>query len=174
MKNVCYTLKRFFYGAVLAAGSVLLIAGTVACKEEKAPDVPREQSDLLFDTFRDLEQKKYESALPKLKRYQELDGANTAEINNMINLTTTNIFVVQLKALLEQGKFAEAQALMENMLKQHATLDYRVRLKDFATRLNKIDLICIYFRTNVRTFCKYFQENIFYKVPIFVSYIYRF
>lgn len=141
MKNVCYTLKRFFYGAVLAAGSVLLIAGTVACNEEKAPDVPREQSDLLFDTFRDLEQKKYESALPKLKRYQELDGANTAEINNMINLTTTNIFVVQLKALLEQGKFAEAQALMENMLKQHATLDYRVRLKDFATRLNKIDLM---------------------------------
>ena len=138
MRNVCYTLKCFFHAVMLAAGVFLLIAGTVACKKETAPDVPKEQSDLLFDTFRDLEQKKYESALLKLKRYRDIDSTNVM-IERMINQTITNIYVVRLKDLLEQKKFAEAQALMESMLREHDALDDRIQYKDFAVQLNNVD-----------------------------------
>lgn len=136
-KNIC-----FFHACLrmllLVAGTVLLVAGMTACKEEKAPDVPKEQSDLLFETFRDLEQKKYESALPKLKRYREIDSTNIL-IERMINQTVTNIYVVRLRDLLDQGKFAEAQELMEAMLKQHDPLEDRIQLNEFVVRLNEVD-----------------------------------
>ena len=136
-KNICF-FNACLRMLLLAAGTVLLVAGMTACKEEKAPDVPKEQSDLLFETFRDLEQKKYESALPKLKRYRDIDSTNIM-IERMINQTITNIYVVQLRNLLAQGKFAEAESLMDSMLKQHDSLDDRIQLRDDAARLNRID-----------------------------------
>ena len=138
MKRFYDIATRCFRMPALIAGIFLLIAGAVACSEKKAPDVPKEQSDLLFETFRDLEQKNYESALPKLKRYQEIDRTNVL-IDHMINQVTTNVYVVQLRSLLEQGNFAEAEKLMRTMLAEHDELEDRVQLKDFASRLNGVD-----------------------------------
>ncbi len=138
MGKICRFVTAGSRLLALAAGVFLLVAGTVACKEEKVPDVPKEQSDLLFETFRNLEQKKYENARKNLERYREIDSTNTS-INSMIDQTITNTYVVQLRSLLDQGKFAEAAALMESMLKQHHSLDDRIQLRDFAIRLNRVD-----------------------------------
>lgn len=140
MKIHAYLLKYYTRKLALAAGCVLVLLSMAACSEEKAPDVPKEQSDLLFDALNDLEQKKYDSALPKLRKYSEIDSTNIL-IERMISQTTTNSFVVQLRALLDQGRFAEAEQLMKSMLAQHDSLEDRVQLRDFSAQLNHTDKV---------------------------------
>ena len=138
MKKILSLLKYTSHVLALAAGCFLLGAGSTACSEKKAPDVPEEQSNLLFDTLTELEQGKYETALPKLRKYREIDSTNVL-IERMISQTVTNTYVVQLRHLLEQGKFAEAEALMKSMLAQHDSLEDRVQMSEFTSRLNEVD-----------------------------------
>lgn len=138
MKKILSLLKYTSRVLALAAGCFLLGGGPIACSEKKAPDVPEEQSNLLFSTLTELEQGKYETALLKLRKYREIDSTNVL-IERMISQTVTNIYVVQLRHLLDQGKFAEAEKLMNSMLAQHDSLEDRVQLRDYTVRLNEVD-----------------------------------
>lgn len=138
MKNFSLRIRCSSRILALAAGCLLLGAGPLACSEKKAPDVPKEQSNLLFETLTELEQRKYESALPKLRKYGQIDSTNIL-IERMASQTVTNMYVIQLRQLLDQGKFAEAETLMKAMLMQHDSLEDRIQLKDFTVRLNEVD-----------------------------------
>ena len=138
MKKILSLLKYCPRMLALVAGGCLLSAVSLACSEKKAPDVPKEQSNLLFETLTELEQCKYETALLKLRKYREIDSTNVL-IERMISQTVTNIYTVQLRQLLDQGKLAEAEALMKSMLAQHDSLEDRVQMLEFTSRLNEVD-----------------------------------
>lgn len=137
MKTFFQTLKYNNISLFAAVGGLLLLLAVTACSEKKAPDVPKVQSDLLFETLNDLERKEYESALPKLKRYSEINSTNDM-IDIMINQVIENAYVVQVRDLLDQGKINEADKLMKSMLEQHGS---RVdnSLPNFVDRLKKAD-----------------------------------
>lgn len=138
MKILQYNTVTLFRRGIAVLFCWLLAFAFAGCSEKTAPPVPREQADLLMEIYNDLELKRYEEALPKLRRYREINSTNV-QIERMISQTITNIYMTQLRDLLDQGKFAEAEALMKDMLDKHDALEDRIQMRDFAARLNEVD-----------------------------------
>lgn len=128
-------LRFFPAGAIFLAGAILCAAFLSAgCEKPRKVEISREQPELLLEILTDLDQKKYGPALPKIRRYQTLDTINPF-LNELEELTISNFYVMKVKNLLDNGRFAEADSAMKDSLSKYDLRTGRVELKQFTGRL---------------------------------------
>lgn len=108
-----------------------------ACGKTRKVEIPQERSTLLLEIFSSLDRGKYDDALPLIRRYKTIDDTNDF-LNKLEDLTLTNSYLVRIRALLEAGRFAEADTLADELL-NHGQLDDRSSLKQYVAALRRAD-----------------------------------
>ncbi len=119
-----------------AAGMVLLCLTASACGDGGQETVlSREQPELLLEILDDMRAKRYETALPKIRKYQAAEELNNflPELENKI--CPANMCIAEIRKLLNESRFAEAEAYMHEMQQKYGTLDELVEVAQFVKAL---------------------------------------
>lgn len=123
----------------LSAFAALAVLCCSGCEEQKTVEVPREQNDLFFEVTADSKLGKYDTVLPKIKRYKAMDKKSFKFWGDLENLTVTNHYVKQIRKKLDAGDYKGAEELVDEMLKKHGRDVNREDIREFVTALRKTD-----------------------------------
>lgn len=118
--------------------AALVMLCTCGCEKQKTVAVPHAQNDLYFEITADSTLGKYESVLPKIKRYGSIEKESSFW-RELENLTVTNLYVVRIREKLDAGDYAGAEKLVDEMFVKYGTDDARVDIRKFVSALRKTD-----------------------------------
>lgn len=116
-----------------AALAVLCLAG---CEKQKKTVVSHEQSDLFFEITGDSVLRKYETVLPKIKRYGIIEKESSFWLE-LESMTVTNLYMMQIREKLDAADYDGAEKLVNEMFVKYGTDEARVDIRNFVAALRK-------------------------------------
>lgn len=118
--------------------AALVMLCACGCEKQKTVSVPREQNELYFEITADSALRKYETVLPKIKRYGIIEKESSFWLE-LESMTVTNHYVQQIRKKLDAGDHAGAEKLLDELFVKYGTDEARVDIRDFVSALRKTD-----------------------------------